>query len=390
MSVTIRQKRKGKGQPWHVFVHSNRIIRSRAVGSKREAQAVATKLRKKMALGEFNADTVDAKAKAPLFTEYAQRYLDTYAVTTLKRTTSYGYKTIVDKHLAPAWKSMRLDQITRSEVKQLLLQKQRDGFAPATVQNIAALVSGILTHALEDELLVVNPALKLGRYIKKQDHRKNINPLSREQSVVFLRVVRTEFSESYAFMLTSFRTGMRQGELIGLAWADLDFEACTIEVKRAYTHFDWTSPKSHKSRIVDMSDQLKEALLEHREVQRIRFDGQLPVTRLPDGKLIQLVFTDRKGGTICADNFRKRTFAKMIEAADIPKFRFHDIRHTYASLLLQNGESIYYVQKQMGHASITTTVDTYGHLVPGANRKAVNRLDDPAVPALRVVPPVAV
>ncbi|MCH8852963.1 MAG: site-specific integrase, partial [Planctomycetes bacterium] len=364
MAITVRQKRKGKGQPWHVFVHSNGAIRSRAVGAKRDAEAVASKLRRKMALGEFNANTVDAKPKSPMFVEYAQGYLDNYVATTLKRTTAYGYRTIVDKHLIPAWKGLRLDQITRAEVKRLLLQKQRDGFAPGTVENIKALVSGIFTHALEDEVLAANPALRLGRFIKKQDHRKNINPLSREQSVVFLQAVRTEFPEWYPFMLTAFRTGLRQGELIGLAWEDLDFEACAIEVRRSFTHFHWSTPKSNKSRIVDMSDQLRAELLEHREVQRVRFGGQLPVTRLPDGKLIELVFTDRKGGTICADNFRKRTFAKMIEAADIPKFRFHDIRHTYASILLQNGESIYYVQKQMGHASITTTVDCYGHLVP--------------------------
>lgn len=70
----------------------------------------------------------------------------------------------------------------------------------------------------------------------------------------------------------------------------------------------------------------------------------------------------------------------------MPRFRFHDIRHTFASLLLANGESLHYVKKQMGHASIQTTVDVYGHLVPGSNRNAVNRLDDPTGSALKVVP----
>ena len=66
-------------------------------------------------------------------------------------------------------------------------------------------------------------------------------------------------------------------------------------------------------------------------------------------------------------------------------FRFHDIRHTFASLLLAQGESLHYVKEQMGHASIQTTVDVYGHLVPGSNRVAVNRLDDPVQPAIRLV-----
>ena len=88
---------------------------------------------------------------------------------------------------------------------------------------------------------------------------------------------------------------------------------------------------------------------------------------------------------LCGDNFRSRVFYKLIEPADVPRFRFHYTRHTFASLLLAQGESLHYVKEQMGHASIQTTVDVYGHLVPGSNRNAVNRLDDPEPPALRVV-----
>ena len=70
--------------------------------------------------------------------------------------------------------------------------------------------------------------------------------------------------------------------------------------------------------------------------------------------------------------------------ADVRRFRFRDIRHTFASLLLARRESLHYVKEQMGHASIQTTVDVYGHLVPGSNRNAVNRLDDPGLPTLRI------
>ena len=179
--------------------------------------------------------------------------------------------------------------------------------------------------------------------------------------------------------------GMRMGELVGLAWDDVDFYGRAIHVRRTFTHGRWTTPKSGKARTVDMSDQLRAVLLEHRQ----RFGGRLPVTRLGDGTLVELMFPSEAGGPLCADNFRKRSFRKMIEAADIPQFRFHDIRHTFASLLLAQGESLHYVKEQMGHASIQTTVDVYGHLVPGSNRNAVNRLDDPNEPTLKVVPATA-
>ncbi|MCH8147987.1 MAG: site-specific integrase [Planctomycetes bacterium] len=106
--------------------------------------------------------------------------------------------------------------------------------------------------------------------------------------------------------------------------------------------------------------------------------------------MVQFVFPARNGGPMCGDNFRSRVFYKLIEIADVPRFRFHDIRHTFASLLLSQGESLHYVKEQMGHASIQTTVDVYGHLVPGSNRNAVNRLDDVDDVPLKVVSAEAV
>ena len=78
-------------------------------------------------------------------------------------------------------------------------------------------------------------------------------------------------------------------------------------------------------------------------------------------------------------------FYKYLKEVTLPHIRFHDIRHTFASLLLQQGESLHYVKEQMGHASIQTTVDIYGHIVPGSNRKAVNKLDDDSAGSLRLV-----
>ena len=113
---------------------------------------------------------------------------------------------------------------------------------------------------------------------------------------------------------------------------------------------------------------------------------------VPDGargtETVHLLFPSRDGSPLDGDNLRHRVFYPLLEKADVPRIRFHDIRHTFASLLLQNGESLAYVKDQMGHASIQTTVDVYGHLVPGANWNAVNRLDD-AAPALRLVVPTA-
>ena len=106
-----------------------------------------------------------------------------------------------------------------------------------------------------------------------------------------------------------------------------------------------------------------------------KFHGKIPKCQFQDSA-IQLVFPNCEGRPLDADNLRCRVFHKIIEKADLPKFRIHDIRHTFASLLLQQGEPLNYVKEQLGHASIQTTVDVYGHIVPSANRNAVNKLDD--------------
>jgi integrase len=127
-----------------------------------------------------------------------------------------------------------------------------------------------------------------------------------------------------------------------------------------------TSTKSTNRRRVDMSLNLTKAL---RELQRERKTASLKA-----GKPVpSWVFITREGTALDGDNVRHRVFYRLLEGADLRQIRFHDLRHTYASLLIQNGES--YVKEQIGHSSIQVTVDVYGHLVPSANRAAVDKLD---------------
>jgi integrase len=89
------------------------------------------------------------------------------------------------------------------------------------------------------------------------------------------------------------------------------------------------------------------------------------------------VFVSDTGGMLDGDNVRRRVHCAILQKAGLRSVRLHDLRHTFASLLIQQGESLVYVRDQLGHHSIQMTVDTYGHLVPGGNRQAVDRLDDP-------------
>ena len=186
-----------------------------------------------------------------------------------------------------------------------------------------------------------------------------------------LKTANNQFQSDYPLLLLLCRTGMRIGEAIALKWEDLDFNNRFITVRRAINSLrNIDTPKGAKTRKVDMSLQLKmelEQLLLKRKIQKLE-NGWKEVPKW--------VFINACGKTLDKNNWRNRVFNKVVEAAGLRKIRIHDLRHTFASLLIQAGESLAYVKDQLGHHSIQVTVDIYGHLVPGGNKDAVDRLDD--------------
>jgi integrase len=146
-----------------------------------------------------------------------------------------------------------------------------------------------------------------------------------------------------------------------------------MEIQRAYCHRSRKiqTPKNGKTRRVDMSQQmtdtLKALLIERKKETLLNGWGEVP----------PLIFVSEQGTMLDGDNIRHRAFHTALKKAGLRHIRIHDLRHTFASLLIQNDESLAYVKEQMGHHSIQVMVDTYGHLVLGGNRQAVDRLDDP-------------
>ncbi|MCY2928592.1 MAG: site-specific integrase [Planctomycetota bacterium] len=260
--------------------------------------------------------------------------------------------------------------------------------SPGTVRNIRTFISGVFTQAVEDGLLAVNPAQQLGRFLPRcPDRKAHIRALTREQVKAVLDAAAELYPDYYPLVLCGFRTGMRMGELLGLAWEDVDFEGKCINLRRSWSHNRFSTPKTHKGRVVDLSDQLARVLLDHRQALLLKFKGKLRAVPVPagmaEGESINVVFPYFTGRQIDPSWFRRVAWRRLFEKANVPQVRIHDMRHTFASLLLQQGESLHYVKEQLGHSSIQTTVDVYGHLAPGSNRNAVNKLDDPVAP-LRV------
>lgn len=367
MGVKIYQQ-KTTGH-WYVWINHRGKRTSRKIGpDKRTAMKAATEYRKKLALGEIDfSNGRGLRSDSLTFGKFFGVYLNKVAKHRLKRNTWKSYERTAELYLMPKWNNTPLKSINRQEVKKLLLEKQGSGL---NIQNIRICISAIFAEAVEREIVAINPAHNLGRVFKKSKPQKKTQFLSKEQAAKLLSLTREDRPDYYDFLITAFRTGMRLGELLALSWDNVNFDTKQITVQRSYSHEHWDTPKSHKVRYIDMSDGLYAAL-------KMRYENRNKDLSCNSykRKKISLVFPNRNGEPMNSTIFRRGVFYKLLAAAKLPKIRIHDIRHTYASLLLQAGAPVHYVKDQLGHSSITTTVDLYGHCQPGMNREAVNRLD---------------
>ncbi len=323
--------------------------------------------------------------------EYSARWLDQVAATAKSRTAD-SYAQSLRLYVLPAFGKKKVRSLARGQIKGFLAEKLKGGLSRNTTRIIHAMLRGMLNAAIDDGIITANPAARLGKALRlvvtPKQRQEEIKAMDRGQLQAFLDAVKNakkNLDRAYfAFFLLLARTGLRLGEALALEWNDLHFEGRTIRVERAFSDCRIETPKPGHGRDVDMSAQLAETL------RRMQADRREEWLRRGKGEMPALVFISEAGTMLDGANVRK-VLARGLKAAGLPlHFTPHCFRHTFASLLLQQGESPAYVQRQLGHASIQLTVDTYGKWLPAGNKAAVDRLDDaPAEKSVLVADAVA-
>ena len=371
MGVRVSQRNDKPG--WWVMVnHKGKRFKKCFGSNKRLAQDFANKLSARLKWAEVNGEPVvlsQPEQVMPTVKAYLEDWLNIYAKVHCKPSTYRSYKRAVDSHLVPEFGDRPLHLLKREDVKRLIAKLSGTGKAKGTIKNCLVPLKAAYNVAIEDGLVTLNPASRLGRLLKGQgDRRQHIKPLTREEVITLLAKAETQYSVLYPILLCAVRAGLRMGELIGLQWGDVDFHGGFVEVRRAVVMEQETSTKSHKIRRVEMSPQLQAVLKRLKEVRELESmahgKNQEPWVFLsPEGKL----WDER--------NLR-RGWYRCLEKSEIRKVRFHDLRHTYVSLLIDQGAHPKYIQEQVGHSGIQVTMDTYGHLFPSQSRGWVEKLDD--------------
>ena len=198
--------------------------------------------------------------------------------------------------------------------------------------------------------------------------------LSPDQAQSFLEAARGDKLE--ALYLLALTTGMRQGELLALQWKDINWNNGTLQVRRKISRitnqgFVFSEPKTAKSRrSITLTQMAVETLKQHRLHQNEQRLAAGPIWEEYD-----LVFCNALGRPIEVGNMIRRSFRPLLQKAGLPIIRFHDLRHSCASLLLSMGVHPKVVQELLGHSQISVTLDTYSHVLPSLQGEAISRLE---------------
>jgi integrase len=302
--------------------------------------------------------------------DYLERWLKDVEET-VRRSTFEGYEYAVRPHIAPALGHIKLKDLTPAHLRSFYRDRLESGRAPATVHKLHVVLHKALKAAVADGLIPRNVAaeLKLPRIT-----REEIDPLTEKQARLFLEAGRGDRLE--ALYVLALNTGMRQGELLALKWDDVDLERGVLRVRRTLTHakkaFVLGEPKTKNSRrTIRLTTHAVDALRAHlsHQFQEIEEMGSL---YQPGG----LIFATKTGTIINPSNLRNRSFKPLLKRAGLPTIRFHDLRHTCATLLLGRDVNAKVVSEMLGHSSISITLDIYSHLLPDMQEKAANALEE--------------
>ena len=289
----------------------------------------------------------------------------------VKPNTRLRYEAICEAHITPALGAITLTALTPHAVQKfvniLTREKKR---APKTVANIHGVLHKALQVAVTMGYLKTNPA---DRSILPLPVTPEIKPYDNDGARAFLQAIKGDSFEHLFFLALS--TGIRQGEIIGLTWDRVDFDRGTIRVDRQLQRdrrtgaFDFTSTKNAKSRLITPPEQALAALRDQKRRQAAH--------RLAAGKLWQakgFVFANEIGGYTSPTTLYKH-FKRITAAIGLPDRRFHDLRHTYATLALANGVGVKDVQETLGHFSAAFTLDVYGHVTESVRRDNAAKID---------------
>ena len=348
--------------------------------TKEDAQA---KLRAVMVSGDNGVKPVKGKTTVA---EYLEEWLAASVAVRCRPSTVASYRETVARYIAPRAKGkdgkpgellgrpslgrLSLTRLEPADVSRMLAAlTARGDLSPTTVRYAYSVLRIALGRALKQGLVVRNVATLVDAPTKA---RHELHPLTVEQARQLLVGTAGDPTADppvpadrlHALYALAVATGMRQGELLALRWVDVDMDAGMVAVRHTLTRrtHELAEPKTERARrTLRIGAGAVAVLREHRRLQPVRGRDAY-------------VFANRDGGPLDSRNVTQDLQAAL-ERLKLPRQRFHDLRHAYATLMIEDGEELAVVSRSLGHADLSTTADVYAHLTPAMQRRAAERMD---------------
>jgi len=317
---------------------------------------------------------VDAGLELSAGRETVERFLDRWLEGAVRPTvrpkTHHDYAQLARLYIKPALGRVQLTKLTPQHVQTMMADMTAAGLSPRTVQYTRAVLRRALVQGLKWGLVARNVATLVD---PPRSAKKRVTPPTAAQARAFLDFVRGQNDRLWPLLTVAIMTGMRQAELLGLRWSDVNLQTGEVHVAHAIQRIDgewrFVEPKSKRSvRTLSLTAEAAEALA----AQRVRQIEE----RLVAGdrwRDMGLVFTSGVGTPIEPSNLNRRLHA-LQAGAGLPPNGMHSFRHCFASVLVAQGVSPRVVMEALGHTQISLTMDTYSHVMPAALQDAANAL----------------
>lgn len=276
------------------------------------------------------------------------------------------YKLNIRKHISPYFKNQEMCKITTQMIEKFYTHLSKvSKLSERSIQDIHKLVKSSFKTAVKRKHLSSSPAADAEA--PKVPH-KEMMVWNLEEAIQFIK--KSDKSDLHIAFVLALATGMRQSEILGLRWKDIDFKENRLNVRQTLSHdgktlYQDTKTKS-STRTISLFDKTLDELKEHRKkVDKEKSNA----SSYQDNDLVVCT----KTGTPINPRNLLRSFYDIMKKADVPKIRFHDLRHTVATLMLSSNINPKVVKEILGHSDIRVTLDTYSHVLPSVHKETANK-----------------
>lgn len=367
MPVFKNEKARGDKKWWYQFYTGEikngvrKRITKRGFKTKREAERAMVEAQAASRKGQY------VEPSRMLFRDYLQEWIKTKR--NLGEQTQELYDSYLRTHIMPLLGHIPLAKLTAHDIEMFLNALHDKGLAAGTVKRIFSVVNAALNAAETKELIAKNAANKVEK--PQVSRRRELVVWDPAYVSVFLEQTK-QASRYWIAIYLAVMTGMRQGEILGLRWSDIDFEKRTLIIQQTvnrHGEIKQGGKTKQSMRSVALSPETIEVLQEHRKL--------IMMERAALGSAYEdhgLVVCTQFGAPVKQRTLQK-VWTSFLKKTGAPQITFHDLRHTHASLLIKQGVHIKVISERLGHSSVSITMDTYGHLMPNMQEDAAIGLD---------------